>query len=177
MLEQYPLLPVALHTIAIYAFLMFMLRAVGRRQMGQLTVIDLVITILLGSAVETAMVNGNTSLQAGLVCAATLLFLNRVFAVTFTRSRRLRYLAGGGAILLVHDGKLVQEHLRAAGLTEADVLEALREREQPGLEHIKFAALERNGAINVVPMTAPRHRSAPVPSRRTGEAPAAPPAS
>ena len=162
-----PLLPVIVHTAVIYVFLMFLLHIIGRRQLGQLTVLDLVVVILLGSAVETAMVNGNTSLFAGLVCAGTLLFLNRVFALTFGRARRLRHLANGGAILLVHNGHIVEEHLRRVGLTKADLLEALREREQPGIEDIKFAVMEVDGKINVVPKEAEHHRSGPVPSRRT----------
>ena len=166
-LKMYPLLPVTLHTILIYAFLMLMLRILGRRQLGQLTVLDFVVVILLGSAVETAMVNGNTSLQAGMVCAGTLLFCNRVFGIVFARSRRLRHLAGGGAILLVHNGHFIDEHLKRVGLTHADVLEALREREEPGVENIKLAVLETDGKINVVPLHVPLHQSQPVPNRRT----------
>ena len=164
---QNPLLPVIAHTVVIYVFLMVLLHIIGRRQLGQLTVLDLVVVILLGSAVETAMVNGNTSLFAGLVCAGTLLFLNRVFALTFGRARRLRHLANGGAVLLVHNGHIVEEHLRRVGLTKADLLEALREREQSGIADIKFAVMEVDGKINVVPKEAEHHRSGPVPSRRT----------
>ena len=149
-LSNYPLLPVVLHTIVIYVFLMAMLRLIGRRQLGQLTVIDLVVVILLGSAVETAMVNGNTSLQAGMVCAGTLLFLNRVFSFTFGRYKRLSHLADGGAILLIHNGHFVEEHLRRVGLTKEDVLEALREREDSTIENVRFAVMEKDGKINVV---------------------------
>ena len=149
--SKFPLLPVALHTVAIYLFLMLMIRLLGRRQLGQLTVIDLVVIILLGSAVETAMVKADTSLQAGLVCAGTLMLLNRIFSLTFLRFKRFSHLAGGGAILLVHDGKFVEEHLRRAGLTKEDVLEALREREESGIEDIRFAVMEKDGKINVVP--------------------------
>ena len=54
-------------TLAVYLFLIAGLRILGRRQIGQLNVIDLVIIIVLGSAVETAMIAGDTSLSAGLV--------------------------------------------------------------------------------------------------------------
>jgi uncharacterized membrane protein YcaP (DUF421 family) len=162
-----PLGPVALHTVAIYLFLITMLRLVGRRQMGQLTVVDLVIIILLGSAVETAMVNGNVSLPAGMVCAGVLLLLNRALSALFARSHRLRHLAFGGPVLLIHDGLFVEEHLRRAGLTEADVLEALREREEADVSCIRFAVLETDGTINVVPMKATEdhdgHPTHPIP--------------
>ncbi|MBV9467814.1 MAG: DUF421 domain-containing protein [Abitibacteriaceae bacterium] len=146
-----PLAVVALHTVAIYLFLVAGLRLLGRRQMGQLTAVDLMIIIVLGSAVETAMVAGNTSLEAGLVSAATLLFVNRGLALVLYRSKRLRHLVVGGPVLLVHFGHFVEEHLRRVGLTEADVLEAIRERGEPGIEKVKFAVLEVDGSINVVP--------------------------
>src|SRR5690349_25029534 len=109
-------LPILGHTLAIYAFLIFGLRVLGRRQTGQLTVLDLTIIILLGSAVETAMIAGNTRLVAGLVSAATLLAANRVLTRIVCRSRRLRRLIVGNPVLLVHNGHFIEEHLKKAGL-------------------------------------------------------------
>ncbi|HZO86875.1 MAG TPA: YetF domain-containing protein [Chthonomonadaceae bacterium] len=152
-----PLLPVALHTAAIYLFLIFALRALNRRTLGQLTVVDLVVVIILGSAVETAMVNANTSLQAGLVSATTLLLINRVLTLLCLRSRRLRHLILAGPVLLIQNGHFIEENLRRAGLTQADVQEALREREQADLKDIRFAVLEMDGTINIVPTKAAGH--------------------
>lgn len=150
-----PLLTVALHTVSIYLFLILGMRFIGRRQMGQLTVVDLVIIILMGSAVETAMVAGNVSLVAGLVCAGILLLTNRLLALFFLRSRRWRHLVCCGPMLLVHDGRFVEENLRRAGLTEADVVEAIREREKASPQDVRFAVLESDGEINVVPWNKP----------------------
>jgi uncharacterized membrane protein YcaP (DUF421 family) len=154
-----PLLPVILHTSVIYTFLIFMLRFASRRQLGQLTAIDLVVIILLGSAVETAMVNGNTTLPAGLACATTLLLMNKLLSRLLLRSRRLRHLVANGPMILVHDGKFVDEHLRRAGLTREDIMEALREREEGDVSRVRFAVLEMDGTINVVSMQATNHRS------------------
>ncbi len=60
-------LEVAGSTAVIYLFLLVLLRIFGRRQLGQLTAVDLVVVLTLGSAVETSMIHGNTSLVAGLV--------------------------------------------------------------------------------------------------------------
>src|SRR2546425_9348724 len=99
-----PLLPVVGQTFAIYLFLILALRFVGHRQLGQFTVLDLVIIIVLGSAVETAMIAGDTSLRAGLACAATLLLTNWLLSLLLRRSRRLRHLVDGHPVLLVHNG-------------------------------------------------------------------------
>lgn len=146
-----PYLTVALHTLIIYLYLILLVRLFGRRQLGQLTVIDLLVIVLLGSAVETAMINGNTALRAGLASAATLLLVNFLLAKLFLRFKRLRHLVGSGPLLVVHDGHFVEENLKRAGLTEDDVREALRGREQSDVAKVRFAILEVDGTINVVP--------------------------
>jgi uncharacterized membrane protein YcaP (DUF421 family) len=154
-----PMIPVIWHTITIYLFLVVMFRLVGRRQLGQLNAIDLVIIIVMGSAVETSMVAGNTSLAAGLVCASTLLFVNRLIAFLMLRSRRWRHIVAGNPILLIKDGHFLEEHLRRAGMTQEDVIEALREREEARVEDVKFAVLELDGGITVIPRGAEIHRT------------------
>lgn len=146
------------HTLVIYLFLITSFRLFGGRQLAQLTVIDLVVLIVLGSAVETSMIAGNTSLTAGLISAGTLLGVNRVLTWVCLRSPRWRHLVVGGPVLLVNYGHIVEEHVRRAGLTETDVLEAIRERGQDRLDTVKFAVLEPSGAINIVPMDAATHR-------------------
>jgi uncharacterized membrane protein YcaP (DUF421 family) len=145
-----PLVPVAIHTVCIYLFLIVALRLIGRRLTGQLTVVDLTIIILLGSAVETAMVAGDVSLPAGLVSAGILLILNRLLTLLVLRSKRWRHLLGIGPILLVQDGHFIEDHLRRVGLSEADVLEAIREREKANLDDVRFAVMEPDGEINVI---------------------------
>ena len=83
---------VAWHTLAIYLMLIAIIRIAGRRQLSQLNVVDLVIILVLGSAVETAMVAGDTSLKAGLTSAGVLLIANRAIALAVSRSRRWRRL-------------------------------------------------------------------------------------
>ena len=144
---------VALSTLAIYVFLILMIRLVGRRMLAQLSAIDFIVIILLGSAVETAMVGASTSLAAGLVAATVLLVSNRLLTMVMVRSKRLRHLVTGGPVLLVHGGKLLQTRLRRLGFTEADVLEALRERGVHDLRDVTFAVLETDGRINVVRRT------------------------
>ena len=146
-----PLVVVAGTTACIYGWIIVLLRLVGRRELGQLTVIDLVVFLTLGSAVETAMIHGNTTLPAGLISAATLLAMNRLLTLVFLRSERLRHLVGGGPILLVHDGDLIADHLRKAGLNADDVAEALRSRGYRGLPDVRYAVLETDGTITVVP--------------------------
>jgi uncharacterized membrane protein YcaP (DUF421 family) len=144
------LLVVAGTTAGIYLFLIAILRLIGRRQLAQLTALDLIVVLLLGSAVETAMIHGDISLAAGFVSAATLLVLNRLLTLVFLRAPRLSHLVNGGPILLVHDGAVIEEHLRRVGITQPDLDAALRSRGFADSGGVREAVLETDGSITVV---------------------------
>ncbi len=137
-------------TVAVYGVLLVLLRVGGRRALAELTVVDLVVVLVLGSAVETAMIHGDTSLRAGLLAAATLLVTNRLLAAAMLRSKRFRHFVGGGPRLLVHDGKPVDDHLRAAGLSLEDLRAALRGRGYDDISEVRFAVFETDGTITAI---------------------------
>ncbi len=145
------LFAVVFHTFVLYLFLIFTLTFIGRRQISELSIIELVIVMSLGSSVETAMVAGDTSLPAGLVSATTLLLCNKGLATLLARSDRLRKIVIGRPIILVYKGRLLDSHMRAAGLTEDDVLEGIRERGYGRLDRVYLAVFELDGTISVVP--------------------------
>jgi uncharacterized membrane protein YcaP (DUF421 family) len=142
---------VILHTVAIYAFLIVSLSLLDHRQVSQLGLVELVVVMVLGSAVETAMIAGDTSLHAGLIAAATLLICNRVFSLLLRRLPWMHRIFLGHPIPLVANGRLLPRRLREAGLTEADVLEGIRERGYEHLEEVRLAVQEIDGSISVVP--------------------------
>jgi uncharacterized membrane protein YcaP (DUF421 family) len=137
-------------TAFIYLFLVTLLRIFGRRELAQLSVLDLIVVLLLGSTVETAMIHGDLSLPAGLISAGTLIVLNKLLSLFFLASPRLRHLVNGGPILLVHDGRIIGSHLRRTGLSREDLDAALRGRGYTGPEGIRDAVLETDGSISVV---------------------------
>ena len=145
------LMVVSASTLTVYVFLCVSMRFLSRRQLGQLTALDLLIIILLGSAVETAMVHGDSSLKAGIISAATLFAANTIISRLIRRSKAFRHACGIGPVLLIHDGRYVEEHLKRVGLTHEDVMHALRQREYCDLSNIRFAVLEADGQINVIP--------------------------
>ncbi len=144
------MLQVVACTAIIYAFLILVIRFVGRHTLSQLTAMDLMIVMLLGSSVETSMIQGSTLLRCGLVAATVLLLMNRLLTLGMLRSKGLRNLVGGGPTILISNGHFVEEHLIRAGLTRADVMEALRERECGDPDDVRLAVMEPDGQVNVV---------------------------
>ena len=149
---------VAFHTLVIYCFLISGLSFLGRREISQLTFAELTVLMVLGSSVETAMVAGNLTLVAGLTSAGTLFLSNRGLTFLIQRWPKFRRLIIPAPVILVHDGRFVPDNLRAVSLTEADVLEGIRERGYASPGDLRFAVLEVDGSIGVVPRDTAMHR-------------------
>jgi uncharacterized membrane protein YcaP (DUF421 family) len=141
---------VALQSACVYLYLVVLIRLFGRRQLSQLTPFDFLVTILLGSCVETALIHANTGLLAGLASATTLLLFNRLLTILTKRSRWFRHWILAGPMLVVHNGRIQTDALHKLGLTEGDLMEGLRGREEDDLSRIHFAVVEADGTINVV---------------------------
>lgn len=150
---------VVLRTVVVYAALLVGLRLAGKREIGSMTPFDLVVLLVLSNAVQNAMVGTDTSLTGGLVAAATLLLLNRLVGRLGLRHPWLQRGLLGTPTLLVHEGQLIEEHLRREGVTEDEVLQALREHGVDELNAVKTAILEVDGTISVIPRGTPSSRT------------------
>ncbi|MGV3758194.1 MAG: DUF421 domain-containing protein [Actinomycetota bacterium] len=147
-------------SLVVYLAVLIGLRLGGRRELGQLTPFDLVVILLVANAVQNAMVGPDTSVQGGLVAAATLLLANAVVARLRLRSPRLRHLVEGVPVVLIQHGEWVTANLRREGLTEDEVLAAVREHGALAeVDRVALAVLETDGSVSVVPMTSTVHRT------------------
>ncbi len=142
---------IAAKTAAIYVFLILGLRLLGKRELGQLSLYDLVMVIILGNAVQNAMINNDNTLGGGLVAATVLLALNWSLNRVITRSGRAERFLVGGPILIVHDGKPLPDRLRREGITTEQLMTALREHGIDNVSQVHLAVLESDGTISVVP--------------------------
>lgn len=147
-------------SLVVYLAVLIGLRLGGRRQLGQLTPFDLVVILLVANAVQNAMVGADTSLQGGLVSAATLLVANAFVARLRLRSGRIRQLVEGVPVVLVQHGELVTANLHREGVTEEEIVAAVREHGEVGdLSQVELAVLETDGSVSVVPVSADVQRS------------------
>ncbi len=146
-------------TVVVYLFLVGGLRLMGKRQLGQMNLYDLILIIVLANAVQNAMVGDDTTLVGGIVAAVTLLVVNRLFAGLIRRSKRVERTFVGSPSLIVNHGKLVEKHMQTEGITLEQVMAALREHGLDDLKTVQMAVLEVDGTISVVPASAGIHRT------------------
>ena len=142
---------VGVRTTIIYLTLLILLRAAGKRELGQLTPFDLVVLLVISNAVQNAMVGPDTSLTAGIVAAATLVFVNYLVNRAAGRFTWIRGRVFGAPTVLVSRGELIMENLRRERVTVDEVLQALREHGVANVAHTRLAVLEVDGTISVIP--------------------------
>jgi uncharacterized membrane protein YcaP (DUF421 family) len=147
-----PVLGIVLRTLAVYFVVLFGLRIFGKRQLGQMSIGDLVMILLIANAVQNAMVGPDTSLIGGLVAAMVLLVVNVLVVRALSRNSRAERFFEGTPTLLVKDGNYVEANLRHEGLARDEVDMAIREHGIGDASTVRVAYLEPDGTISVIPM-------------------------
>ncbi len=150
---------IAAKTAVIYLALIVGLRLLGRRELGQMSLYDFVMIVILGNAVQNAMLGTDTTLVGGLIAAAVLLVMNRGFNQLVRSSVRFERLLVGEPVLILHDGTVLTRAMHRQGITMDQLLEALREHGYERPEDVQLAVLEADGTISVVPAGGPVHRT------------------
>lgn len=156
---------VVLRTAIVYLFLVAVLRVSGKRQVGQMSVLELVVILVISDAVQNSMVGDNLTLWGGLVAVVTLVTLDLALKTMARRSKPLRTAIEGEPRLLVRDGRMLERAIEAEGLEVDEVRAAIRSHGLAGVDDVRFAVLETDGSISVIP----RDRGEPASNRPPGE--------
>jgi uncharacterized membrane protein YcaP (DUF421 family) len=141
---------VALRTAIVYVFLVIAIRVSGKREVGQMSVLELIVVLIISDAVQNSMVGDNTSIWSGIVAVIILLGLDIVLREISRRSPGIRKAVEGEPRLLIRDGRLLKRAIEDEGLGLADVRQAIREHGLVGIEDVQMAVLETDGTISVV---------------------------
>ncbi len=143
-------LKIAGSTLSIYLFIVIAIRLFGKKEMAQLSIVDLVFVLLLSNAVQNAMVGPNTSLLGGLCAAATLFVANAVFKTVLRRFPKLSNTLEGEAIMLIYNGKPIDTNLKKTGITLEEIQESAREHGVKSIDEVDLAVLEADGNISII---------------------------
>jgi uncharacterized membrane protein YcaP (DUF421 family) len=145
---------------AAYATLVVVLRASGKRTLGQLNAFDFVVTVALGSILATILLSTDVSWTEGAAAFVLVAALQFVVAWISARWPRARGAFTARPVLLLVDGELRRDALRANRLTESEIRQAVRGSGSGDLSSIAAVVLETNGKLSVIPSTKIGNRSA-----------------
>jgi uncharacterized membrane protein YcaP (DUF421 family) len=146
-----PLPEIALRVVLIYAGLVVMIRVAGKREVGQLTPLDLLAMLLLSETVSPALSNQDGSLPGALLAAGTLIVLTAVIGRITYRSTRAERWFDGEPVVLVRDGDVDAAACGRERISPAELEASLRKHGVRSAAETELVTLEADGAISVVP--------------------------
>lgn len=138
-------------TVAVYFAMLLGFRLFGKRELGQMTVFDLAMVLLIANAVQNAMVGPDTSLLGGLIVMITLLWVNWAIAQLGVHARLFHRLLEGGPSVLISHGQWNDTVLQREGINRQEVRTAMRQQGVLDASAVRLAVLEANGDISIVP--------------------------
>ena len=143
------MLQVMLRSAVIYLVLLAALRLMGKRQMGELELNELVIAMLLSDLASTPLQDLSMPLHYGIVSALTLLSLSLLLSWICLKSLRFRSFFWGNPTVIIRDGTVVQSAMRRNRFTVEELLGELRVQGITDLRRVKHAILETNGQLSI----------------------------
>ncbi|WKN23009.1 DUF421 domain-containing protein [Azotobacter vinelandii] len=141
-----------LRAAAVYTLLLVLFKIAGRRTLADISNFDLLLLLIIGEATQQALLGDDFSLTKAILVIVTLIVIDVGLSFLKLRFARLDTLIEGTSTLIVEDGRPLRKRLREARLREEDIL--LVARQTQGLERmaqIKYAILEKNGKISIIP--------------------------
>ena len=140
-----------IRTIFLYLILIAVVRIMGKRQIGEMEASEFVVTMLVANLAAIPMQDGGIPLYSGLVPILTVLGVELVLSSLSLRSIRLRRLLCGKPVILIENGRILQENLRATRVTLDELMGHLREKDVLDIQTVQYAILETNGNLSVFP--------------------------
>lgn len=145
-----PYVNILVSTTVVYVFITVAIRIFGKKELSQLSVLDLVFVLLISNAVQNAMVGPDSTLWGGLIAATTLFVLNYIFKYLLFRSEKLTHWLEGEPLVLVSNGKIIDGNLRKLKITFDELMETIREHGVSDIKEVNLAMFEVDGNISIL---------------------------
>jgi uncharacterized membrane protein YcaP (DUF421 family) len=136
----------------VYIVLLVLFRIAGKRSLAEITAFDLVLLLIISEATQDALIDNDNSMTNAFLVIVTLIAMNVLFSLLSHRWKLFDKLTEGVPMIIAQDGRLLADRMGKERISEEEVLEAAREFH--GLEtlgEVKYAILERNGKITIIP--------------------------
>lgn len=143
------LVNIFLRTIFIYIVVLFLIRIMGKREVGQLSAFDLVVAIMIAELAVFPLENLNIPIYLGLVPILTLVGAEILFSYLCLKSRKIREIINGNPSTLIVGGKILEKEMRKLRYNINDLLGQLREKDITNVADVEYAILETSGQLSV----------------------------
>jgi uncharacterized membrane protein YcaP (DUF421 family) len=137
-------------SVVVYLFIVIAIRIAGKKELAQLSVIDLVFILLISNAVQNAMVGPDNSLPGGLIAAASLFLVNIILKFITYRYKKANIAIEGEPVILIHNGKILQKNLDKEKIPLEEIEASVREHGVENIDDVNLAIMETDGNISII---------------------------
>lgn len=139
-----------IRTIILYFLIVLSIRFMGKRQVGEMQPIELVITILISSVASVPMQDINIPLAHGAIPVLTLIATEILVSTVALKFEPFRRLLSGNPISVIQNGVPDQTAMKRLRLSVDDILVGLRQKDVFDIRHVRYAQVETNGQLSVL---------------------------
>ncbi|MGG0273889.1 DUF421 domain-containing protein [Bacillus rhizoplanae] len=143
------LLQIVFRTIILYSVMLIIFRLMGKREIGELSVLDLVVFIMLGEMAVIAIENMDKSIWHQLVPMVLIMVIQIALSLVSLKSQRIRHILEGEPAIIVREGKIDEKQMRKQRYNMDDLLMQLREQSIGDIRDVEYAILEPSGRLSV----------------------------
>jgi len=141
---------IVLRAAAAYVFIIFMLRIIGRRELGTLAPSDIVLLVVMGDLIQNGVTQSDDSVTGIFLAVSTFAMLTVAMSFLTFKSRRASRFVEGEPLILLQDGRAVERNLKAERLNLDDLAEEARSNGIESLDDVKWCVLETGGTISFI---------------------------
>jgi uncharacterized membrane protein YcaP (DUF421 family) len=146
-LEQY--VTIIARTLLLYGLILVIFRIMGKREIGELSILDLVVFIMIGEMAVVAIEKPEDRLLHTVVPMLVLMIVQILFAFLSLKSETFREMVDGKPTVIINKGKIDEEAMRKQRYNFDDLLVQLREKNVKNVADVEFAILEPSGKLSV----------------------------
>jgi uncharacterized membrane protein YcaP (DUF421 family) len=140
----------AIRAIVGFAFVFFLTRVVGKRELSTMEPFDVIMLVMLGDLVQQGITQNDFSVTGLVIVAGTVALMTVFTSYLSFRFKRLRPILDGEPVIIVRDGEVLPKNLRRERLTVEEVSAAARLEQIASLDDVRWAVLETNGQISFI---------------------------
>ena len=141
---------IALRAAFLYAFVILVMRVMGRRELSSLSAVDLVLLIVLGDAIQQGLTQDDYSVTGAMIAVATIATIQVLTSYVSFRSKRARKVLEGQPIVIIRDGRLLEDNIRRDRMTADEIAEEMRMQQIASFNDVAWAILETTGEISFI---------------------------
>jgi uncharacterized membrane protein YcaP (DUF421 family) len=143
-------LSIMFRTLILYLLMLVIFRLMGKREIGELSILDLVVFIMIGEMAVISIENTKDPLTHTLVPMVLLMIIQITLAIVSLKSKKFRNLVDGQPSIIINRGKIDESAMRKQRYNFDDLMSQLREKDIRSIADVEFAILESSGRLSVI---------------------------